>query len=161
MNKLYLLIFVFYVSGCVSVKIGDATSKKSTRYSYTAPNKDFYRIKDGAVDLAWISQGTSSTLSVKSKCLKSNEVNLDDWFAELTGSFPAAQVLSAKKYRYNNRKALRGEIETSLEGFDNRLAVTSFIKNSCQYILVLTSSPTNYQKDLPIYEEFLESFKAW
>ncbi len=163
--KIYLFLLsmclLILSYGCVSVKIGTSSSKKSERYSYNSPQKDFYRIKDEAVDAAWISQKTTSTLSVKSKCIKNIEVDLDSWLIELAASFKTSDIISNEKVKFNNRKALKAELKTSLEGFDNNLAITSFIKNSCQYIVVLTSPPSSYQQDLPVYQNFLESFKAW
>jgi hypothetical protein len=161
MNKLFLLIFLLSVTNCVSVKIGDPTSKKSNHYSFEAPNRDFYRIKDEAVDVAWLSQKTSSTLSVKSKCMKNIDVDLDNWILELASNFKASEIISSEKFKFNNRKALKAELQTSLEGFENKLAITSFIKNSCQYIIVLTSASSSYSQDIPIYDSFLSSFKAW
>ena len=79
MKTLNLLLIFVLLSSCVSVKIGDQGSKKSEKYSYENPSKDFTRIKDEAVDVAWLSQSTAATLSVKSKCLKKLEIDLEDW----------------------------------------------------------------------------------
>ncbi len=158
---LYFILFGSLIFGCVSVKLGTSSIKKSERYTYESPQKEFYRIKDEAVDVAWMSQTTSSTLSVKSKCTKNIEVDLDNWLLDLNSNFKNSEITSNEKVKYNNRKAIQAEIKTSLEGFDNNIALTSFIKNSCQYIIVLTSSPTSYQQDLPTYKGFLQSFKAW
>lgn len=161
MNKLNLILFTLLLSGCISVKIGDQSSKKSSRYSYTAPSKEFSRIKDDAVDIAWLSQKTAATLSVKSRCAKNLELDLEDWFADLASNFKANQNVSVNKLRFNNRKAIRGELETSVEGYENKFVVTSFIKNSCQYIIVLTAPKTSYESEIAVYDKFLESFKAW
>ncbi len=161
MDKLIALVFLYFVSGCVSVKIGDQTAKKSTRYSYEYPSNDFYRIKNESVDHAWLSSSTSSTISVKSKCIKSIELDLENWFMELASNFKASETSDPIRFKFNNRKALRGKIDATLEGFENKLAVTSFIKNSCQYILVLTAQPSNFEKDLSVYDKFLTGFKAW
>lgn len=158
---LFTILFSSITFGCVSVKIGTSTIKKSERYNYEAPQKDFYRIKDEAVDVAWMSQNSSSTLSVKSKCMKNIEVDLDNWLLDLNSNFKNSEIISNEKIKFNNRKAIQAEIKTSLEGFDNNIALTSFIKNSCQYIIVLTSSPSSYQQDFPTYQSFLQSFKAW
>lgn len=161
MKRISALFFLAFIASCVSVKIGDQTAKKSSRYSYEAPGKSFYRIKDEAVDLAWLSQDTSSTISVKSKCSKNLELDLESWFIDLVSNFKSTEVQPVRRFKFNNRKALRGDLETALEGFENKLAITSFVKNSCQYILVLTSPTSNFEKDLVTYESFLAGFKAW
>ncbi len=161
MTKLISLIFFAMISGCVSVKIGDQTTKKSTRFTYTSPGKNYYRIKDEAVDLAWLSQTTSSTLSVKTKCAKNMEIDLESWFLDLASNFKSTEVQPVQRFKFNNRKALRSEIVTAVEGFENKLAITSFVKNSCQYIIVLTSPTSSFATDINDYESFLSGFKAW
>lgn len=161
MTKFTALLLLGFITSCVSVKLGDQSVKKSSKYSYSSPGKTFYRIKDDAADIAWLSESTSSTISVKSKCGKNLEVDLEDWFMELNSNFKSSESKPLERFKFNNRKALRGEIETSLEGFENKLAITTFIKNSCQYIIVMTSPVSNYEKDLPTYESFLSDFKAW
>lgn len=161
MKNIILLSLLIFASGCVSVKIGDSSPKKSTRYSYDAPGGSFYRIKDEAADIAWLSQKTSSTISIKSKCVKNNDIELEQWIEELVSSFRTGEILGIEKFKYNNRKALTAEVLTTLEGFENKLAITTFIKNSCHYILVLTASPQNYTQDEDKYSKLLQSFKAW
>lgn len=161
MKTLNLLLILIVLSSCVSVKIGDQAAKKSTRYSYENPSKDFTRIKDEAVDVAWLSQQTAATLSVKSKCSKNLELDLEDWLAELVSNFRSSEIVSTNKFRFNKRKAIRGVITTPIEGYENKLAITSFVKNSCQYIIVLTSPVATFDKDETTYNTFLESFKAW
>lgn len=156
-----VLIIASFLSSCVSVKIGDNKTKKSTRYEYKSPDGPFYRIKDEAVDVAWLNEQTGSTISIKSKCQKNLSVDLDDWAMNLAAGLNNGKIISSETARMYNRKALKMQMASSLEGFDNRLAITTFVKNSCHYILALTSLPKSFDKDLNTYEQFLSEFRAW
>lgn len=152
---------LLFLGSCVSVKIGDKVSKKSERYEYGNPGGSFYRIKDQSADVAFLSDKTGSTLSIKSKCSKNNEVDLDNWLNQLTENLKNSRVLFEEKLKINNRRAIKAVVQSTIEGFDNRIAVTTFVKNSCQYIIVLTSLPNSFENDQIVYEKFLKGFRAW
>lgn len=159
--SLLSLIIVLTFSACVSVKIADTSSKKSDKFSYAYPDSNFKSIRDNAVDVAWLKKDTGSTLSVRTKCKKGLDVDVESWLAELAESLGSGDSAKFTKLRYNNRKAAQAILNSDVEGFDNKLAITTFVKNSCHYIIALTALSTNFEKDLPHYNNFLEGFKAW
>ncbi|MCO5114698.1 MAG: hypothetical protein M9899_11075 [Bdellovibrionaceae bacterium] len=156
------LLGAFFFSSCVSVKLGDSSIQKSDRYSFTSPSTQYRVLKDKTVDVAWIQKETGSTLSVKTKCQKGLDIDLAAWVLELSESLNTHSAnIKVDKTNYNGRKAVQSIFDSEIEGFKNKLAVTSFIKNSCQYIIALTALSSNFDQDLPEYQKFLQGFKAW
>lgn len=156
-----LLIFGLYFSACVSVKIADKSAKKSDRFEYESPDSGFKYIKDDAVDVAWLKKDTGSTLSVRSKCKKGLDLDLEDWLTELSESLSSGEKIKFNKIRFNNRKALQTVLNSDIEGYNNKLAITTFVKNSCHYIIALTTLSANFDTDLQYYNSFLAGFRAW
>ena len=156
-----LLILLTQMVSCVSVEIGKSKAKRSHRYKYKAPKSPFYRIKDDAVDVVWISKVTGATLSIKSRCQPHMKTNLKKWLDRLSAGLGESKVISYKEVPLYNRNAIKVIIKSSFEGFENHLILTSFVKNSCQYIIALTALPKNFLEDQNVYEKFLTGFKAW
>lgn len=156
------LLGALFFTSCVSVKLGDSSAKKSDRFSFVAPSSDFRALKDKSVDLAWMKRKTGSTLSVRTKCQKGLDMDLGSWIVDLSESLNSqGQDIRVDKIQYNDREAVQSIFDSQIEGFDNKLAVTTFIKNSCHYIIALTALSSNFEQDLPEYQRFLQGFKAW
>lgn len=150
------------LSACVSVKFNANSTKTSDRYSYTAPGSDFKTIKDRSVDAAWMHKGTGSTLSVRTKCQKGLDIDLESWTLELAeGLRSNTDNIKISKVPFSHRTALQTILDSNVEGFENKLAITTFVKNSCHYIIAFTALQSNFEKDLPTYHEFLRGFRAW
>lgn len=156
------LLTVLMISSCVSVKLGDTSIKKSSRYSFESPNSNFRTIKDKTVDSAWMHRQSGSTLSIRSKCQKGLDIDLTQWLLELSEGLNApGSKISVTRLKYNARDAAQAIFDSQIEGYDNKLAITTFVKNSCHYIIALTSLAANFDEDLPEYKKFLQGFKAW
>lgn len=161
-SLILVLLGTLFFTSCVSVKLGDNTSQKSQRYSFTAPSSHYRPLKDKTVDVAWIQRSTGSTLSIRSKCQKGLDIDLAAWLVELSASLNAHSAdVAVNKFNYNGREAVQSMFDSEIEGFKNKLAVTTFVKNSCHYIIALTSLSSNFDQDLPEYQKFLQGFKAW
>lgn len=161
MRTFILLFLLIQVAACVSLEVGRPETHRSKRYTYQIPEPPFYKIKDKAVDVVWISKTTGATLSIKSRCQTYIKLDLKDWSNRISAGLDESEVISFKDLQLYNRKAIQVIIRSSFEGFDNRLILTSFVKNSCHYVIALTALSQSFIENQQVYENFLAGFKAW
>jgi hypothetical protein len=152
-----ILIF----TGCVSVKIAGTGGKsaKSQGVDYQAPASPFVESKLGSADRSWQNLKTGGSIGFHSAC-DTDTADLEVIQKDIEQELQSLKNISQTRKDYNGREALFSTVEGRVDGVSTRINSVIFRKNGCAYTLTLASLSKSFERDLPYFQKFLETFNA-
>ncbi len=157
--KFHHVFAALLLSGCVTVDVGSSKSEPAKNVAYLPPPLPFQNSASKSSDKLWISP-TGNTISYLSDCGGSQEPTLEQLENEALGSLIDLKILKTEKVDYNNRAALKTVAEGKVDGVEVKMNLVTLKKNNCNYTLVYGGISKNFDKELPSFQKFVESFKA-
>ncbi len=155
----YLLISLLFFSGCISVELPGGKSKNSSTMSFETPQPEYDSYKLADADKAWIQKSSGNSISVKSACSDTSDVNPQAWLEGLIQDFEG-QKETLTEFNFNNREAYASEFFTSIDGVENLVQVLTFNKNHCHYILTSASVKPHFDKARVEFKNFYNGFRV-
>lgn len=157
--RILLLILIYSVAGCVSVKIPTTTVEKAKNLSFKAPSAPFKSAKSLGADAMWTSSSTASTISFYTSCSES-EPALKTIRATAFSSLDSLEITKEEFVRINDREGLKSIIEGRLEGVPVKIQFLVFKKNSCSYHLSYVALKENFDRELNHFNNFINNFRV-
>ncbi len=157
----YLIAFMVILSGCISVSIKNKdASTKSDKFKYTSPPSPFEKISSEQADLAWQNSHSGNTIALLSECSDSKDPSLQTLEGETIQALTGYQVTKTNNLKFEDRDAMRSEVEGVVDGISVKMNVLTFKKNSCAYTLTYLGRAKGFSKDISVFENFLQKFHA-
>jgi hypothetical protein len=155
-------LIVGLMGGCISVSIKnkDTTTTRSDKFKYSNPPSPFEKISSEQADLAWQNSKTGNTIAVLSECSETKDPSLSTLEGETIQALNSYQITKTGNIKFQERDALRSDVEGVVDGIAVRMNVLTFKKNSCAYTLTYLGRAKGFEKDLPAFDKFLLGFQA-
>lgn len=145
---------------CVSVNLGRKTVQKSSDYTYSEPSRPFELAPNELVDRAWRDTNTGNTISIVSDCPNQDDPTLESISAGVTSGIKQLKIIKEEKTTFNQREALRSEIEGQIDGLATQMDIVTFKKNGCIYVLTYLGVQQHFQLGRTTFEKFLNGFRV-
>lgn len=159
-NILTIIIGLFFLPSCVSVKLGNEDIKKSNQVQYVSPSEKFRPIELKNADKAWQNKNTGTTLSFLSVCDDTADPSIESLQSSTLRGLDQVQVNSSDTQKYNNREAVRTVATGKVDGVSVQLLLMIFKKNSCNYTVSMVGLVEKIDTDKNEFDKFLEGFVA-
>ncbi len=156
----FLIIFLTPLCGCVSVKIAGSKLEKAKGYEYQAPAGRFEKLDSNSADIAWISKSTGNTIAILTDCGPQADLALTAVEGETLSALNNVNILNRQEKSYNGRTAFFTDCEGLMDGVPVHLSLVSFQKNGCNFSLSHFGHNSAKTKERPIFQSFVEGFKA-
>lgn len=145
--------------GCVSVKLPTTVVEKAKNVGFKAPSAPFKSAKSPSSDEMWVSTKTASTISFFTSCSPS-EPALKTIRTTAFSSLENIEISKEESISYNEREALKSNIDGKMEGVPVKIQFLVFKKNSCSYHLSYVALKENFEKELSIFTSFVNNFRV-
>ena len=152
-----LLPLVF--TACLSVSLSPKITK-SDNVQFSPPDRQFEKINSPGADQAWQDKKLGNSISFLSSCDDPADPTLENIERDMLGSLDNAKVLNTRDAFFDGRESRKSRAEGSIDGIQATIEVLTFKKNNCTYSISYVATKKNFETDLPVFNKFLESFKA-
>ncbi len=156
---LFTLLFLTGLTSCISVSITPKIGK-SEHVSFKAPPKPFEHITSPGADEAWQDKSHGNLISFLTACKDPADPSLETIEKDLLSSFEDVKILNTDSSFFDGRESRKTQAQGKVDGISTKLELLVFKKNNCSYSLSYVAVEKNFDQDLPIFHQFLESFKA-
>lgn len=160
LRVLFLLIYNFLTTNCVSVKLAGSKTEKATGFEFTPPDRPFSKLDSPSADFAWRSSKTGNTIAVLTDCGPQADMSLSHLEVETLSVLTESKVLNKEPKIYNNRSALFTESEGLMDGVPVHMSFVSFQKNGCNFSLSYFGKIQFKENEISNFQLFVERFKA-
>lgn len=148
------------ITGCVSVALKKEPVIKSDKYTYSSPSGTFKKVDPDNADVAWRNPKTGNTIAVISECTANKDPELGTLENESISALTSPKVISSKTFTYNDREALRSQVEGLVDGVPVKMDVVNFKKSTCIYSLTYFGMSDGFAADQAIFDNFIKWFSA-
>lgn len=134
--------------------------KERAHYNVTPPGQGWSAVKIDGADLAWVSEGTGSSLLVNSLCKASEDAPLEALTGHLLIGMTEQNVISQDKLPWSGREALESDILVRVDGVPRRLKTFVLKKDGCVFDIVFVSPPKNFEAQVDAYYRVRDQFSV-
>lgn len=154
------------------------TKAGAVSFGIGLPGKDWkpYPEKESGVQVAWLSQKSSSVIQVRSQCAEHGDSSLEMFTAHIGADFGNWQVRELdtgekdrrgrpitepvqKNFRLAGRTAMRSTVDAELDGVPISLEVVVLKKDGCLFDLTLISPPNAFDSEMPAFDRVVKGFR--
>lgn len=135
-----------------------------------------YPEKESGVQVAWLSQASSSVIQVRSQCAEHGDSTLEMFTEHIGadfGDWRVREIDTGKRdhrdrpvlkevqehFRLAGRQALRSTIDAELDGVEISLEVVVLKKDGCLFDLTLIAPPKHFEGGLGAFERVVKGFR--
>jgi hypothetical protein len=154
-----LLLGALALAACSGVKVQPGqVSKERTRYRFGDPGPDWRRVALGDVDVAWVRDSSSHTLSVNSMCQDYQEASLTALRRQQLVGFTQTERVEEREEMVDGRAALFSRWRAKLDGVAVELGLWTLKKDGCVYDVTYTSPLGAYDEQSPALARVVQGF---
>ncbi len=159
-SKIFLLLFLAPLCGCVSVKIASDGPKKSKDISLAAPSVEFENIKTEGADVTWLNKKNGNSISYYSECNLSNDISLQSIQNESFSALSEVNVTNTQNAIFNERESVQTEADAAIDGVPIKISLLIFKKNGCNYTLTYAGRKEKFAQNLSEFKKFIQEFRV-
>lgn len=161
MKRHHLIILsALFLGACVSVNLPTSSSVKAKGVTYSEPTSPFKSTKPQEFDKVWLSEKTSNTISYLSECENPMDPSLKQIEGESLSALGKLKVENSVSANFNNRESLITTATGEVDGIPAKLKLVIFKRNNCIYTLTYAGVEKNFDSEIRIFDQFIESFKV-
>jgi hypothetical protein len=159
-TKIFTLVALLgLLNSCISVSLSPKITK-SERVSFKAPPLPFESISSPEADQAWQDRKAGNLISFLTACKDQADPSLETIEKDLLSSVDSIKILKSESEFFDGRESHKTLAQGTVDGIPTKIQILVFKKNNCSYSLSYVGVEKSFDQDLPIFNKFLESFKA-
>ncbi len=160
MNRILLFTIGLFLSGCVTVNVGNKNSKKAEGVKLNEPSGPFKEYEDSTVDRAWRNGENGNTISFFSECGDPGDPPLDQIVNGVLSGLSQVEIQKSDKVEIQGREGRHVMAQGKVDGVETAVDLRVFKRNQCLYILSLVGVVSKFKMNVADFEKFTSEFRA-
>lgn len=157
----FLVVTTSGTSGCLRSKgvLQDSVFRtRDTQYKIGELPTSWKRMSLRYADLAFANKADGSTLLINSSCDKAEDTPAIALTWHLFIGMTEQKIIEQKPFAVSAREGLETTAEAKIDGIKRKFRMLVLKKNGCVYDIVLSTPPSRFEENLPVYEAALKGF---
>ena len=154
-NHLYL-IFCFFLTSCISVKVPLGPAEKAKDLKFQAPAAPFFDLDSETADFSWISEKTGNTLSILSEC-KESKLTAKEVALDTARGIDDHKILKSESKAFQNFDGHKVMTTGLLDNSEVQMVIHTFKASNCFVTLTYGGLRKNFLAEEKVFDQFQSS----
>lgn len=162
-SRLALSITLLFISSCFmrGLNPDGLFVGKHTEYNIGFPSKGWKQIAlRQSGDVSWFNPEDGSTIMANSYCKGVQDAPLEALTQHLFIGMTEQKIITQNKLTISAREALESKAEAKIDGVKRTFQILVLKKDSCVYDVILSSSPSAFENNLPAFKQVVSGLKV-
>ena len=151
-----LVLSLFFLTSCISVKVPLGPLEKIKDLKYQEPAEPYTELVTETADHSWISKSTGNTIALLSEC-QETRMSLKDLAFDTAKAIDQFQIVKSEPHSIQK---FPGHLVSAKGMIDNskvEMTIITFQTPKCVVTLTYGGLEKNFDKENPIFEKFKKS----